>query len=335
MRQKTNPISFNSDKNTNIKYKYFEKKSSELQTYNFKNVEIRKFVHKFFESYGLTVHDVKLSYSGNTINIFISYVLTLKTVFLINSSNKTQKVKLIKNQNKKKRYKKIQKNIKRYIKYKNFSTHTSNNKKVQKLQRVKFLKYHKKHLLIKKYDKLSKIKTNFFLIKFFESLNLFTNHKTDISITLKQLNVDIKQKINKKNIKILKKNLIKLRKYKQNKFFKEGINILFLSTIYKTSAFLLANFIANQLTKLKKHNFFLRFIKNTLILFNTQTFSKLKGIKIKVKGRFNKAPRARHKIITIGNGVPTLTINSKIDYAETISFTPNGTFGVKVWVYEN
>ena len=68
-------------------------------------------------------------------------------------------------------------------------------------------------------------------------------------------------------------------------------------------------------------------------MFNKE-FSKCKGIKIKIKGRFNGAPRARDKYILIGNGVPALTIDSKIDYAEDVSFTANGTFGVKVWINE-
>jgi ribosomal protein S3 len=28
-----------------------------------------------------------------------------------------------------------------------------------------------------------------------------------------------------------------------------------------------------------------------------------------------------------------LTLSSNLSYAETVSFTPNGTFGVKVWTY--
>jgi len=78
----------------------------------------------------------------------------------------------------------------------------------------------------------------------------------------------------------------------------------------------------------------LRFIKNALLFFNDKNFSKINGIKIKVKGRFNRAPRARHKFIIIGKGVPALTLNSKIDYAESTSFSTNGTFGVKVWICE-
>jgi small subunit ribosomal protein S3 len=57
-------------------------------------------------------------------------------------------------------------------------------------------------------------------------------------------------------------------------------------------------------------------------------------MKIKIKGRFNGAPRAKHKIIIIGKGVPNLTIDAKIDYSEETAYTINGTFGVKVWIYE-
>ena len=32
-------------------------------------------------------------------------------------------------------------------------------------------------------------------------------------------------------------------------------------------------------------------------------------------------------------GWGSLTLNSDINYAESTSFTPNGTFGIKVWTY--
>ena len=79
--------------------------------------------------------------------------------------------------------------------------------------------------------------------------------------------------------------------------------------------------------------FFLRFIKATLIIFNNNPLSKLQGIKIQIKGRINGAPRAKHKIININNGVPVLSLNSKIDYSEATSYTTNGTLGIKVWIY--
>ena len=53
---------------------------------------------------------------------------------------------------------------------------------------------------------------------------------------------------------------------------------------------LTAQFISVHLRKLKRHNFFLKFLKSTLNIFNNNYFSKIQGIKIKIKGRFNGVP---------------------------------------------
>lgn len=349
MGQKINPIIFRLNNTNNWESKYLEKKSTESAVYNFKDIEMRKFIHKFFDSNGLAIHKLKLAYLNNDLYIFVSYFSTLKTVSLINTNNKKQHIKIIAkqiNNDNYYKYDKLKKSNKKYLKYnelnhiqklkKNSKTKTILNKEKQtlKFRRIRFLKYYKNYLLTQKYKNLSNIKANSFLNKFFESLSDFTKNKLNIYLTLNKLNNNIKQDVTKKNLKILKKNLVKLKRYEQNEFFKEGVNILFLATTQKSSAKLLSQFIANQLKKLKRHNFFLRFIKNTLILFNDKTFSTLKGMKIKIKGRFNRAPRARHKIIEIGNGVPALTISTNIDYAETTAFTSNGTFGIKVWICE-
>lgn len=55
----------------------------------------------------------------------------------------------------------------------------------------------------------------------------------------------------------------------------------------------------------------------------------LTGVKIVVKGRFNRAPRARTKIIHYGK-FSLQSFNSKIDYHQSTAYTVNGTFGVKV-----
>lgn len=356
MGQKTNPIIFRLNNTKNWKSKYFEKKSTENALYDFKDVEIRNFIQRFFDCNGLTIHELKLSYFDNSLHIFISYFSTLKSLSLINLTNKEQKIKLINtkiNYRNLNSYRHLKKNVKKYTRYKELNyinkivQNLNNNfqneqlsiikreREVPRLRRVKFLKYYKNYLTTQKQRNIVNIKTNEFLNKFFESLSQFTENKVNISLTLTKLNNTIKQNISKKKSKVLKKKLVKLRRYKQNDFFKEGINIMFLTATRQNSAKLLSQFIATQLKKLKRHNFFLRFLKNTLVLFTTKTFSNLKGIKIKIKGRFNRAPRARHKIIEIGNGVPVLTINSKLDYSETTAFTPNGTFGVKVWICGN
>lgn len=348
MGQKTNPIIF---KLTNTHTKtwesnYFEKKTTESALNNFKDLEIRKFIRKFFDYNGLTIHELKISYFNNVLHIFISYFATLKTVSLINTDNKKEKIKITakyRNNNPQKHIQ-IKKNSKKYVQYselnylkklKKKKNYISNEKKkILKLRRIKFLKYYKNYLSTQKYKNFSNINNNSFLNKFFESLVKFTNNKITISLTLNKLNISIKQAITKNKLKSLKTHLAKLSIYEQNKFFKEGLNILFLVVTQKNSAKLLSQFISTHLKKPKQHNFFLKFVKKTLTLFNAKTFSKLDGIKIKIKGRFNRAPRARYRIIEIGNKIPMLTIDSKIDYAETTAFSKNGTLGVKIWIYK-
>ena len=170
--------------------------------------------------------------------------------------------------------------------------------------------------------------------KMADSLQYFTSNNIALWVHLKALNLN-RSKKTRKNIKsILKKNLIKLRKYKREKFYREGLEILLLcSTIRKPSA-LLAQFLAVQLKTLKKHNFFFKFIKDALELFNTSTLSKIKRIKIKIKGRLNARPKAKSRILKIGKDVSVVRIRSIIDYSEKTAFTSNGTLGIKVWVHE-
>jgi hypothetical protein len=344
MGQKINPIIFRLSNTNRWSCKYIEKKSIDSSLYNYNDIEIRKFIIRFFNYYGLIVQNLKISYFNDSLHIFVSYFTSLKVQFLITNSLKNQKIKFCtKNKNVQKYNNEEYNQIKNYSRYKEFDyikQCTNKNlsilqkeKQSFKLRRIKFLKYYKNYVLIKKHKCVNNITSNYFLYKFFENISMFTNKRFNIHLITKPLS-DLKQEFTTKNIKTLKKDLIKLRKYDQNEFFKEGINILFLCSTQKNSAKLLSYFIAFQLKKFKKHNFFLRFVKNVLVLFKNKIFSNLEGIKIKIKGRFNKAPRARSKILTIGNDIPVLTLKSNINYAETTSFTANGTFGVKVWICE-
>lgn len=193
----------------------------------------------------------------------------------------------------------------------------------------------KKNVLKRFKSKCFSVKKDIFFKKLFESLTSFTKKKLTFFLVLKELKLNTKQIIINKKIKTaIKKNVASLRKYQTSKFFKQGINILLNCAINKKSSKLLAKFIASQLKNLKRHNFFLRFIRSTLELFKTNQFSKFKGIKIEIKGRLNRRPRARNKIIKISNSVSVLTIDSIIDYSEETAFTLNGTIGIKVWIHE-
>lgn len=101
----------------------------------------------------------------------------------------------------------------------------------------------------------------------------------------------------------------------------------------KKSAKLIGKFAAEQLVAVKQQNFFFNFLKESLLLLINQKFSQIQGIKILVTGRINNSARSRTRKIEIGN-VCLISKSSKIDYAESTAFTPNGTIGVKVWVSE-
>lgn len=355
MGQKINPKIFRLGNTQEWNSKYFEKKSTEFSLYAFKDAEIKKFINKFFNDNGLAVQEIKLYYLEGALHVFVSYFLTTKSIVLINNLNKTQNIKLTpqtKQVSHKKKYNKIKASVKKYFYYQQLSRNINlktllkknylkkakkiikYDKQILQIRRIKTLKYYKNYLATKKYKSTKSIKNNSFLEKVVESLAQFTNKKIKISLTLNQVNKNLKQTITKKKLEVLKKSLTQLRKYKQNEFFKEGVNILFSCVVKKKSSDLLAHFMANQLKKLKRHNFFIKFVKTSLSLFSGKTFSRINGIKIKIKGRFNGAPRAKHTIIQIGNGVPVLTLDSNVSYSEATSYTLNGTFGVKIWIDE-
>lgn len=170
--------------------------------------------------------------------------------------------------------------------------------------------------------------------KMTDSLRYFTSKNLTLWIHTQALNLNRSKEVRKKVKDILKKNLIKLRKYKEEKFYREGIEtLLTCSTTRKPSA-LLAQFISVQLKALKKHNFFLKFIKDGLKLFNTNTLSNKKRIKIKIRGRLNARPKAKRRVLIIRNDVSVLTVCSIIDYSKKTAFTSNGTLGIKVWTHE-
>lgn len=326
---------------------YHEKKLSEFKTYSFQDLNLKNFLRKFFKDNGMILNKLKLKYTNNSVIISISYYLSFESILYNNT--KTKNIKLIpKEKPKKQKTSRIYlKTTKKYLSYKQLKNKIYYKKLIKtkntiqkelnriKIKRIKTLKFYKNKNVINNNKNLNQMENKSFLEKLLNNLKLFNKKSKNIFVTFEQLNKNVKSIITKTKIKYIKKILVKLRKYKQSEFFKEGLNMMFLSVNCKNSSTLLSQFISNNLKKLKRHNFFLRFIKTSLGLFTNKMFSNLKGIKIKIKGRLNGTPRARHKIIKIKNGVSALTLNSNINYSESVAFTTNGTIGVKVWVEEN
>lgn len=346
MGQKTNPNIFRLGINKTWKTDFFEKKNKELPNYIFKDLEIQSFIERFFELYNLLIHDYKLHYSNSVINIYISYFIT--PTFTFNTLSKSKRLKLAT----KKKIKKPVIFINNCYKktFNKVVTRDQNKSKLNKNQTTTFTSI--KPIKIKNYLKfqnnsqqklkrqlsreidqknLHHLKLQNILKLFVESLSFFIGRKYHITTTFNCLNNELN--LTEKQSKSFKKKIIFLQKFKNSAIFKEGLEILFASVFYKKSSALLVKFIANQIKKTKRHNFLLAFLKRTLTIFIYSNFSKVDGIKIIIKGKLNNAPRARHKILIIGN-VPVQTINIPMDYSQMTTHNPNGSYGIKVWIIE-
>lgn len=210
--------------------------------------------------------------------------------------------------------------------------------RIKKAQKVR----NKKSSSLDKFNFHSMVHLKGFQDILLESLRIYTKNKVNISVTLQNLSC-YKQlsHTQMKNLKIIFK---QLRKFVKKSFFKEAVNILFVTISKRKSAKLLADFLSyqfrlnqlrtDQMTISRKDNYFLGFLKQIIMLLVKSQVACLTGIKIAIKGRFNKAPRARTVKIHFGK-FSLQTFESKIDYYKSTAFTVNGTFGVKVWICEN
>lgn len=170
-----------------------------------------------------------------------------------------------------------------------------------------------------------------------KSLEAYTKNKILVSVMLQNLNRY--KNLSRIQIEDLKQIFKQLRNFVKKSFFKETINILFVSISKRKSAKVFADFISDQfrrnqlktdqVTISRKDNYFLGFLKQTIMLLIKSEISRVMGVKIVIKGRFNRAPRARISNICLGK-FSLQSFNSKIDYHQSTAYTINGTFGVKV-----
>lgn len=297
--------------NNEWKSKYISQTYEESSLLVFKDLQIRTYLKQFLIHNGLMLHDYKLHINNNSIYLHILYFVGLKSIFLINQDTAIQKIKL-----------KKQKSIS-----------SQKKKKRAFLKRNLILKKYKTNLLQKNYQNINNFQKNNFIEQLLESLNLFFGKKYNIYIAFQNLNSNLTVNIKPNKQKIWKKKLLLLKRYSKKPFFKETINILLILTKYKNSAHLLADFIARQFTNLTRQSYFLIFFKRSLNIFVNSTFTKINGVKILISGRFNGAPRARTNIITVGS-VPIQTLKVNVDYAQSVAYSSNGTFGIKVWIGE-
>ena len=107
MAQTTNAIVFRLGiKNNEWNYRYFEKNKEEFTLFNYQNVQIQNYLKQYLNKYGLILHKTKFVFNNTNLHIFISYITTKKSIFLLKRSKKKYFIN-VQDKGKKKREKKI------------------------------------------------------------------------------------------------------------------------------------------------------------------------------------------------------------------------------------
>ena len=354
MGQKTDARIFRQGVNRrNWEFKYIEKNKEDSSLFLYKTLEIQKYLNRFFGLYKIKIHNCKIFFSNSSLQIFISFYVTARSFYAIkkNITKYSKKCTVIfkptfLNSRKKVRKRKIFVYLQAYAKkrkkiYNSKRVIWNNNHRIKKIRNFEIKKNQqiliKKNVSLVKFKQYSTINLKEFHQILIKSLKVYTKNKISLSVTLQNLNRF--KNLSRMQIKGLKQIFKQLRNFVKNSFFKEAVNILFVSISKRKSAKILAEFMSgqfrlnqlrtDQVTISRKDNYFMGFLKQIVMLLIKSEISCVMGAKIVVKGRFNRAPRARINHIRFGK-FSLQSFNSKIDYHQSTAYTVNGTFGIKV-----
>jgi ribosomal protein S3 len=316
MGQKVNPIIFRiNSKDIVWDSHYYSNTRDESSYYLYQDLAIREALDKIFEKRGAILISCILKRSSTEIKIFIQYYITKairgKGLFL-----NLKRLSILKFR--KRLWKKNKRTSKVVL---------VNNKKTFLKQQI-FNRLNQKLCVIKptlKSINSTKLeqKLGLILIRYTKSL------KVSFSFTNIQNNI-ISKVMRYAPYKTATK---KLRGFSRSLFYLEAMELFVLLSEKGNNASLLARFIALKFRFMRKHNFFLTFLKRTLFIFHKVKLAKWQGIKIIISGRFNKKPRAKSQIIQCGT-LPLQGVHSRVSYSKTHIYSPVGVFGLKVWVCE-
>jgi len=310
------------EKSSKIKWDFnqTEKNIEETSDYLIKSVYIKTFVVRFFRMHGLLVNQCNLSYCSNVLNVYVSFFIMLESITFIEHQNFLSKINTKGSYSSLKRQKKLRTSSGKFLIPK-----TSLRRRFPGIS-------HKKRVFSKlKWSKKKILFENSFTKKLLNCLNLFCGGKTTCKILFENLGKGLSVRLKNLQARIFRKTILKLRMYSRFPFFKEVINIYTVLITKSNTSKLFAEFIALQLCLLKKHNTFITFLKRSLTLIISSKLSRLKGLKVNLKGRLNGVARARTKNLLIGK-VPLQTLSHNITYSCVTAYTLNGTIGVKVWL---
>jgi hypothetical protein len=191
----------------------------------------------------------------------------------------------------------------------------------------KILKKSNTFLLKSRFLLLNKKKLywSYILKCFFLRLSIFISKKYFLEITLLPQNLFL--------IVLQGKNLHYLT-YKKIFFDYNKFCRLFLITnlaLFLKNADMLAFTFCQAIRKNKKHHQSINWYTQ-IVIFLLKYQPKIRGILVKISGRFNNKMQANHRLITLGSSIRLNTLDIIPNYAYRTIITPIGVFGIKVWI---
>lgn len=143
------------------------------------------------------------------------------------------------------------------------------------------------------------------------------------------------------SFKFLQKKISKeLLRFQRNRdlkiYFTETLEILYfvVRTFGFGNAYLLSQLLVFLLENVRKQMLIAKFLKKSLeVFFHSMPLHHfaVDGIKILIKGRFNKRRRTKKVVLQQGQ-ISLQTIKTPVDYFQTQAVTIYGSFGIKVWI---
>ena len=303
-------------KNNYRSSKYVENTKNDLSFLVFQDLQLKNYLKYFFKYHGILLNDCYVLRTSSTVKIFVSYFCTLQTIRLIKHvNNSVLNMKF------------ILEFIKLKSSYYNIRT---------KRFKIRYLIITKLKTIIYKFLYMKKQVLIFssFTNKLLTSVNKYYKNNLKVNIVFQNLNKSLSFYLTNSDKHSIIKNISKLKLYSNTIFFKECINIILISLKKFNDINLLINFIKLKMTYMKKHNFFLNFLKRIFYLFIYSNISNILGIKLKIKGRFNGSLRSKTRIIKLGN-ISLQSFQSDLLYKNDTIFTKYGTIGIKIWIIKN
>jgi len=168
-----------------------------------------------------------------------------------------------------------------------------------------------------------------------KSLQCFCGlEEVEVNISSSQLNFLPSFKFYQKAVY---KDLVQFQKNRDlQKYFVEAVESFYLTFISfgYGNAYQIASLLTFLLENTRNQTFITKFLQKSLqVLFKIipKEYLAIDGIKILIKGRFNKRRRTK-KIVLQEGQISLQTISTPIDYYQTQAITIYGSFGIKVWI---